>query len=211
MIGDKMKSICFVIMPFGKKEGIDFDKVYENILKPAIEKAEMIPLREDEEISGGIIHKTMIEKIIFSDFVIADVSIENANVFYELGIRHMASKSNTLLISSKDIRLFDIKPMRYYKYGLENKKEYEELAERLKEMLQKNVKSSPIYDFFDFEINKEKYKREIELFKEQTKIINKIETELFIAKAKKDIQTLQNLEKKAIKNDNLSKILYIIY
>jgi len=206
-----MKPICFVIMPFGQKEGIDFDKIYENILKPAIEKANMIPLREDGEISGGIIHKTMIEKIIFSDFVIADISIENANVFYELGIRHMASKSNTLLVSSKDVKLFDIKPVRYYKYSLENKKEDEELAERLKEMLQKNVKSSPIYDFFDFEINKEKYKKDIELFKEQTKIINKIETEFFIAKAKKDIQTLQNLEKKAIKNDNLSKTLYIIY
>ena len=206
-----MKPICFVIMPFGKKEGIDFDKVYENILRPAIEKAEMMPLREDEELSGGIIHKTMIEKIIFSDFVIADVSIENANVFYELGIRHMASKNNTFLISSRDVKLFDIKPVRYYKYSLEDEKESEKLAKRLKEMMEKNVKSSPVYDFFDFEINKDKYKKNIELFKEQTKIINEIETKLFVAKAKKDIQALQNLKKDVMKNDNLLKTLYIIY
>jgi tetratricopeptide (TPR) repeat protein len=198
-------------MPFGQKEGIDFDKVYENILKPAIKKADMIPLREDEELSGGIIHKTMIEKIIFSDFVIADISIENANVFYELGIRHMASKNNTLLVSSKDIKLFDIKPVRYHKYSLENEKESEELAKKLQEMIQKNIKSSPVYDFFDFEIDREKYKKDIELFKEQTKTINEIETRLFIAKAKKDIQTLQNLEKDVIKNSNLLKTLYIIY
>jgi len=206
-----MKPICFVIMPFGKKEGIDFDKVYENILKPAIEKAEMIPLREDEEISGGIIHKTMIEKIIFSDFVIVDISIENANVFYELGIRHMASKNNTLLVSSKDIELFDIKPVRYYKYSLENEEESEKLAERLKEMIQKQINCSPIYDFFNFEINKEKYKKDIELFKERTKIINEIETQLFIAKAKKDIRLLKELEKDVLTDSNLSKTLYIIY
>lgn len=206
-----MKPICFVIMPFGQKKEIDFDKVYEKILKPAIEKANMIPIREDEEISGGIIHKTMIEKIIFSDFVIADISIENANVFYELGIRHMASKNNTLLISCEDVKIFDIRPIRYYKYNKENEKEINYIAEKINSLYNENVNTSPVYDFFDFEFDRENYKKKIELFRYRSKQMSELENELLIAKAKKNIQKIEELEDKVILDNNLSKMLYIIY
>ncbi|MCO5383872.1 MAG: hypothetical protein NHB15_18865 [Methanosarcina barkeri] len=53
------KSICFVAMPYGKRTDlatgneIDFDKIYELAIKPAIEEAGLEPLRGDEELTGG--------------------------------------------------------------------------------------------------------------------------------------------------------------
>jgi len=58
------KLLCFAIMPFGTKKDaggkeINFDKVYETLIKPAIIKADLEPIRADEEKAGGFIHKPM--------------------------------------------------------------------------------------------------------------------------------------------------------
>jgi len=206
-----MKPICFVIMPFGTKEEINFNKIYENIIKPAIEKAGMIPFREDEEINGGIIHKTMIEKIIFSDFVIADISIENANVYYELGIRHMASKKNTLLISCKDIKLFDIKLIRHYRYNKDSLNEVNKIVKRIKQIQKDNKVDSPIYDFFDFTINIEQLKEKANSFKKEIDKISKIENKIYLYKKENNLKKLQKLETKLLNNKYLLKTLFIAY
>jgi hypothetical protein len=61
------RPLCFVLMPFGRKPDaaghtVDFDAVYEELLQPAILDAGMEPLRADEELAGGIIHKPMFER-----------------------------------------------------------------------------------------------------------------------------------------------------
>jgi hypothetical protein len=63
------KPLCFVLMPFGKKPDatgamIDFDAVYRDLIAPAIEEAGLESLRADEEMTGGIIHKPMFERLI---------------------------------------------------------------------------------------------------------------------------------------------------
>ena len=63
------KPLCFVLMPFGKKPNvagsiIDFDSVYKDLFAPAIIDAGLEPLRADEEMTGGIIHKPMFERLI---------------------------------------------------------------------------------------------------------------------------------------------------
>jgi hypothetical protein len=60
--------LCFVLMPFGQKPDesgrmVDFDRVYRELIKPAIEAASLDPIRADEETSGGIIHKPMFERL----------------------------------------------------------------------------------------------------------------------------------------------------
>lgn len=71
------KAMCFVDMPFGKKTDlatgseIDFDKIYESAIKPAIEEAGLEPLRGDEERTGGIIHTAMFARLLLSEYVIA--------------------------------------------------------------------------------------------------------------------------------------------
>ena len=80
-------------MPFGRKPDaagrvIDFDRVYGELIAPAIAEAELEPLRADEEQTGGIIHKPMFERLILCEYAVADLTTANANVFYELGVRH---------------------------------------------------------------------------------------------------------------------------
>lgn len=119
------KPLCFVLMPFGKKPGagstvIDFDAVYGKLIKPAVEAAGLQPLRADEEQAGGIIHKPMFERLILCEFAVADLTTANANVFYELGVRHAIKPATTILLYAADgTRLpFDLAPMRALTYGL---------------------------------------------------------------------------------------------
>ncbi|MGD2114277.1 MAG: hypothetical protein PVG07_04435, partial [Acidobacteriota bacterium] len=86
------RPLCFVLMPFGEKPDaagavIDFDAVYEELIRPAVEAAGLEPLRADEERVGGIIHKPMFERLVLCDYAVADLTTANANVFYELGVR----------------------------------------------------------------------------------------------------------------------------
>src|ERR1043166_4468148 len=100
------KPLCFVLMPFGKKPDaagavVDFDSVYRDLIAPAIAEAKMEPLRADEEMTGGIIHKPMFERLILCEYVVADLTTANANVFYELGLRHAVRPCSTRLIFSQ--------------------------------------------------------------------------------------------------------------
>lgn len=116
--------LCFVLMPFGQKPDgqggiVDFDAVYAQVLKPAIEAAGLEPLRADEEMTGGIIHKPMYERLILCEFAVADLTTANANVFYELGLRHAVRRSSTVLSFAGGTRLpFDVNGLRGLPYAL---------------------------------------------------------------------------------------------
>jgi len=117
---------CFVLMPFGIKESdgkaIDFDFIYDKVIKPSITDSGLEPIRADEEIAGGIIHKPMFERLILCDFAIADITTANANVFYELGIRHAIRPFSTVLICSKSKNQlpFDVRMSRVLYYSIRN-------------------------------------------------------------------------------------------
>jgi hypothetical protein len=83
-----MKFLCFVLMPFGKKIDetgrlIDFDQIYQKIIRPGIEAVESI--RASEETTGGFIHKRIFERLMLGDYAVADLTTANPNVLYELG------------------------------------------------------------------------------------------------------------------------------
>jgi tetratricopeptide (TPR) repeat protein len=117
--------LCFVLMPFDKKPDVsgklvDFDAVYRDLIAPAIRDAGLEPIRADEEMTGGIIHKPMFERLIFCKFAVADLTTANANVFYELGVRHSVRPWSTVLIFSKGGSQlpFDVAPLRAMPYTL---------------------------------------------------------------------------------------------
>jgi hypothetical protein len=121
-----LRPLCFVLMPFGRKPSptpppleIDFDAVYQTLIVPAIEQAAMTPLRADAEMIGGLIHRPMYERLLICDFAIADLTTANANVFYELGIRHAVRPWSTVLLFAEGTRLpFDVAPLRGLRYFL---------------------------------------------------------------------------------------------
>ena len=117
--------LCFVLMPFGKKPSvagsmINFDAIYKRVIAPAITAAELQPLRADEEMTGGIIHKPMFERLILCEFAVADLTNANANVFYELGLRHAVRPWSTVLIFAEGGPQlpFDVAPLRAMAYRL---------------------------------------------------------------------------------------------
>src|SRR5256885_8137553 len=119
------RPLCFVLMPFGTKRDpgggpdIDFDAIYEQGLRPGIEAAKMDPVRADEERTGGIIHRAMFERLILCDYAVADLTTANANVFYELGLRHALRPWSTVLLFAQGGRLpFDVAPLRALPYSL---------------------------------------------------------------------------------------------
>ncbi len=168
-----MKPYCFVITSFGQKENlndlkakyqngkkepvqkIDFDKIYENLVKPAILKAGLEPLIEREEKSLGSIHKTMYEKIILCEYCIADVTNFNPNAYYELGMRYAVKPFTTIpIIASSHFPLpFDIGPNRTFAYQVDNnfnlsnrENDINTLADMLLNAKKSRSTDSPLYD-----------------------------------------------------------------
>lgn len=89
------KRSCFVISPIGA-DGSDIrqraDDLFEFILKPVLEPKGVDILRADHLTSPGSITGQVIERVMNSDLVIADLSGHNPNVFYELALRHAVQK-----------------------------------------------------------------------------------------------------------------------
>ncbi|SET52516.1 hypothetical protein SAMN05216326_13312 [Nitrosomonas marina] len=61
-----MRQHVFVVMPFGKKEGIDFNAVYLDLIKPALLQAAVAPFRADEEILPGDIRADMFQELLMA-------------------------------------------------------------------------------------------------------------------------------------------------
>src|SRR5271167_213839 len=116
--------LCFILMPFGTKPNADgsminFDRVYEDLIAPAVSDAELEPIRADQETTGGIIHKPMFERLILCPFAVADLTTANANVYYELGVRHAFKPFSTVQIIAEGSRLpFDVQMLTTIPYSL---------------------------------------------------------------------------------------------
>lgn len=118
---------CFVITPYGVKTAADetvhdFDFVYENIITKALSGLVATTNRSKDRSHSGVIHEDMFRQIISADVVICDITTLNPNVMYELGVRHAARPSGTILIHQEGthpdgIRLpFNLRPVRVMTY-----------------------------------------------------------------------------------------------
>lgn len=192
--------LCFVLMPFGKKTDangltIDFDAVYGDIIKPAITAAGLEPLRADEEQTGGIIHKPMFERLILCPFAVADLTTANANVFYELGVRHAVRPASTVLLFAEGGRLpFDVAKMRALPYRLgpdgkpSNAKDALELLRKfLVEAKKSSPKDSPLYHMVEDYPNVQHEKTDV--FREQVNYSRKQKAQLAEARKSKGALT----------------------
>jgi tetratricopeptide (TPR) repeat protein len=119
---------AFVVMPFGKKTAadgtvIDFDAVYRELLAPAINAAGLAPHRADADRRGGSIHLDMFQDLLLAEFVVADVTLDNPNVWYEIGVRHALRAGGAVLTYALRDRLpFDIAGQRMQRYTLKEGK-----------------------------------------------------------------------------------------
>ncbi len=117
---------CFVIRGFGRKKDsagqeIDFDAVEKALIAPAMEASGLTGGTTITVMDAGSIHDDMFRLILKADIVVCDITVHNANVFYELGVRHALRRQHTVLIrgdKTADGTPFDIAGMRYLTYKL---------------------------------------------------------------------------------------------
>ena len=104
-------NICFYITPIGdegSEERKHSDTLLECIVSPVLEEYGLKAVRADQIDKPGIITNQILDYIIKSKMVIADLSYHNPNVFYELAVRHMEGLPAIHLIRSCDKIPFDI-------------------------------------------------------------------------------------------------------
>src|ERR1043165_8444711 len=100
---------AFIVRPFGRKHDIDFDAVEADLIVPALKAAGIEGTTTLEIVQAGNIREDMFRMLVTADVVIADLSIHNANVFYELGVRHgLRSHSTFMLRANVDKYPFDL-------------------------------------------------------------------------------------------------------
>jgi len=139
-----------MIMPYGIKATnldvgkgpatINFDALWNKVYRPLLEddlKYEAV--RGDEEISPLILH-AMVESLALSDLVVADISIPNANVYWEVGLRYGASERGCVLTSAEwAMPAFDLGQVRHVRFPLSDGSIPDEQVAPMREALRAGI------------------------------------------------------------------------
>jgi hypothetical protein len=116
---------AFIVRPFGERKfgkeqvAVNFDNVERALIDPALKHLDIEGRTTAEILESGNIRTDMFQRLLVSDLVIADLTVHNANVFYELGIRHALREKRTFLIYCRigDEKVpFDLQTDRYLDY-----------------------------------------------------------------------------------------------
>jgi hypothetical protein len=105
--------LCFVIMPFRD----DSFNIYEDGIKPAVEKLGMRCKRADYNIASDPILFQIFDDILRAKIIIADLTGANPNVYYELGICHALKRQVILLKLAGEEIPFDLAGIRQCEYA----------------------------------------------------------------------------------------------
>jgi hypothetical protein len=88
---------------------------------PAVEAAGLAPHRADAERRAGSIHADIFQDLLITEFVLADLTIDNPNVWYEIGVRHALRASGVVMTYALRDRLpFDLAGQRMIRYSLKS-------------------------------------------------------------------------------------------
>lgn len=108
-----LKPFAFVLMPFST----EFDDVYKVGIQEVAKKLNIVAERVDEQTFSETILERIYRQIEYADFIIADMSGRNPNVFYEVGYAH--AKNKPVILLTKDVHdiPFDLKHHRHLVYN----------------------------------------------------------------------------------------------
>ncbi len=102
------KQSAFVVMQFG----VPYDQLYADVIRPVVAGCGFDVIRADDDFGPGLIIADVVRRIQEAEVIIADITPENQNVFYEVGYAHALGKP-TILLAEKGKRLpFDVSGFR---------------------------------------------------------------------------------------------------
>lgn len=134
---------CFVIQPFDKNK---FDQRYNDVFEPAIKAAGLESYRVDRDLSVTVPIEKIEEGIKSAKICFAEITLDNPNVWYELGFALASGKDVVMVTEERQKFPFDIQHRHIINYKTDSKSDYEklevEIRDRLLAMLnkQKSVK-----------------------------------------------------------------------
>ena len=133
-----MPRVCFIIMPFSDTDSCteqEWTQIFEDVFRPAVENAGLdYECRRSVPTRGNIV-ASILQDLNDGYLVIADLTDRNANVFYELGVRHALKDRTILLAQSLADVPFDLSVYAAHEYGWRTSEERQDLAERLRQLL----------------------------------------------------------------------------
>jgi hypothetical protein len=139
---------CFVVSAFGStpEEQNRCTQVLRHLIEETIgERYEVF--RADQIDDEGLITNQIITHLLEDDLVVADLTGNNPNVFYEIAVRHAARKPIVHLYTAGESIPFDVGPMRAVPYALDDPDVLEEaqrdLANKVKAIEQANWEAAP--------------------------------------------------------------------
>src|SRR6185369_14604591 len=123
-----LKPVAFMVMPFGKKAvdatgtssptEVDFDALWDRVYDPVLTGLGYEAVRADQDL-GALVITEMIQRLTIADLVLADLTLPNANVYYELGIRHAAKRQGCVIVAAEWANPpFDLVQMRRVPFAL---------------------------------------------------------------------------------------------
>jgi nucleoside 2-deoxyribosyltransferase len=121
------KNQVFTIMKIGDAE---LDSAYEGVYKPVCEEFHLRCIRIDEIQDSGQITDQILEAIAESKYIVADLSGERPNCYYETGFAHALGKELVLCIKTSNEVHFDLAGFRFIQWSTEA-----ELRTKLKERI----------------------------------------------------------------------------
>jgi hypothetical protein len=106
---------CFVIAPIGTEKSdirTRSDQILKHVIRPVADECGYTAVRADEISEPGSITTQVINRILEAPMVVADLTGNNANVFYELAVRHAIRKPYVQIIQKGERIPFDVAGIR---------------------------------------------------------------------------------------------------
>lgn len=125
---------CFIVCPIGDEGSetrVRSDKLLRHVITPVCKECGFEPTRIDKENKNGSITEGILKHLKEDDLVIADLTENNPNAFYEIGYRAALDKPAIHLMAKDSSIPFDVSAIRTFPYDLTDLDSVDELRERL--------------------------------------------------------------------------------
>jgi hypothetical protein len=125
---------CFVAHPF---DGGEFDKRFRQVYEPAIQAAGLKPYRVDRDPNVSIVIDTIVSEIRSCSTFFVDVSVDNPNVWFELGLAIAFGQEVCIVCAERRERFpFDIQHRRIIRYKTDAPDDFTKLQGEITARLQ---------------------------------------------------------------------------
>jgi hypothetical protein len=146
----ELDKVCFVITPIGEDDSEQrrhANMVLKSIIEPVVSELGLAARRADQIDRAGIITQQIFEHLAKSRICVADLSFNNPNAFYELGIRHMCKLPTVQIIRKGDKIPFDVSQGRTIKIDMSDVYSVIESVESAKRELKQHLRHALSDDY----------------------------------------------------------------